>query len=215
MGINDNNDGAGYPLFTFVDENLFKKETFLGKCMKSELSFFIERNCCVKNVWIDVISSHIPPYCLPVWSHPPPRLPFRVKLLHLLIISLWRTVACCIEHAEFTALGAETCSSITTGFFQSSYSWKLLKNASLGQFFSQDVSADLRCVSCCPHTEELLEDYVTVGNQSSLWGSCPWSPATCFTAPGAFFRPNASKSTQNLFWHFFRPYYAGFCIQLS
>ncbi len=33
MAINndDNNDGAGYPLFTFVDENIFKKETFLGK----------------------------------------------------------------------------------------------------------------------------------------------------------------------------------------
>lgn len=28
----DNNDGAGSPLFTFVDENIFKKETFLGKC---------------------------------------------------------------------------------------------------------------------------------------------------------------------------------------
>ncbi|XP_070773726.1 uridylate-specific endoribonuclease B [Enoplosus armatus] len=27
---NDNNDGAGYPLFTFVDENIFKKETFLA-----------------------------------------------------------------------------------------------------------------------------------------------------------------------------------------
>lgn len=33
MAINndDNNDGAGSPLFTFVDENIFKKETFLGK----------------------------------------------------------------------------------------------------------------------------------------------------------------------------------------
>ncbi len=30
----DNNDGAGYPLFTFVDENIFKKETFLGKLKK-------------------------------------------------------------------------------------------------------------------------------------------------------------------------------------
>lgn len=28
----DNNDGAGSPLFTFVDENIFKKETFLGEC---------------------------------------------------------------------------------------------------------------------------------------------------------------------------------------
>lgn len=27
----DNSDGAGYPLFTYVDENIFKKETFLGK----------------------------------------------------------------------------------------------------------------------------------------------------------------------------------------
>lgn len=36
MGINDNNDGAGYPLFTFVDENIFKKETFLGKCTTIE-----------------------------------------------------------------------------------------------------------------------------------------------------------------------------------
>lgn len=34
MAINDNNDGAGYPLFTFVDESIFKKETFLGKCIK-------------------------------------------------------------------------------------------------------------------------------------------------------------------------------------
>lgn len=32
--LNDDNDGAGYPLFTFVDENIFKKETFLGKCVK-------------------------------------------------------------------------------------------------------------------------------------------------------------------------------------
>lgn len=31
----DNNDGAGSPLFTFVDENIFKKETFLGECTKS------------------------------------------------------------------------------------------------------------------------------------------------------------------------------------
>ncbi|KAF0038491.1 hypothetical protein F2P81_008975 [Scophthalmus maximus] len=30
MALNDNNDGAGYPLFTFVDENIFKKETFLA-----------------------------------------------------------------------------------------------------------------------------------------------------------------------------------------
>lgn len=30
----DNNDGAGSPLFTFVDENIFKKETFLGECTK-------------------------------------------------------------------------------------------------------------------------------------------------------------------------------------
>ncbi|KAG7220049.1 hypothetical protein INR49_018439 [Caranx melampygus] len=30
MSVNDNNDGAGYPLFTFVDENIFKKETFLA-----------------------------------------------------------------------------------------------------------------------------------------------------------------------------------------
>ncbi|CAL8400383.1 unnamed protein product [Boreogadus saida] len=28
--LNDDNDGAGYPLFTFVDENIFKKETFLA-----------------------------------------------------------------------------------------------------------------------------------------------------------------------------------------
>lgn len=36
MAINndDNNDGAGSPLFTFVDENIFKKETFLGKWTK-------------------------------------------------------------------------------------------------------------------------------------------------------------------------------------
>lgn len=34
MAINndDNNDGAGSPLFTFVNENIFKKETFLGEC---------------------------------------------------------------------------------------------------------------------------------------------------------------------------------------
>ncbi|KAA8586722.1 hypothetical protein FQN60_000558 [Etheostoma spectabile] len=29
VAMNDNSDGAGYPLFTFVDENIFKKETFL------------------------------------------------------------------------------------------------------------------------------------------------------------------------------------------
>jgi len=29
--IDDCNDGAGLPLFTFVDENIFKKETFLGR----------------------------------------------------------------------------------------------------------------------------------------------------------------------------------------
>lgn len=38
MAMNDNNDGAGYPLFTFVDENIFKKETFLGKCQKGIIS---------------------------------------------------------------------------------------------------------------------------------------------------------------------------------
>lgn len=32
----DNNDGAGSPLFTFVDESIFKKETFLGECAKEE-----------------------------------------------------------------------------------------------------------------------------------------------------------------------------------
>ncbi|KAK0152936.1 Poly(U)-specific endoribonuclease-B [Merluccius polli] len=30
MAMNDDNDGAGFPLFTFVDENIFKKETFLA-----------------------------------------------------------------------------------------------------------------------------------------------------------------------------------------
>lgn len=39
MGNNDdNNDGAGSPLFTFVDENIFKKETFLGKCTRATKS---------------------------------------------------------------------------------------------------------------------------------------------------------------------------------
>lgn len=33
MALSDYNDAAGYPLFTFVDENIFKKETFLGKCV--------------------------------------------------------------------------------------------------------------------------------------------------------------------------------------
>lgn len=37
MHINDDNDGAGSPLFTFVDENIFKKETFLGKCSKGNV----------------------------------------------------------------------------------------------------------------------------------------------------------------------------------
>lgn len=38
----DNNDGAGSPLFTFVDESIFKKETFLGKCPLSlTLSLFL------------------------------------------------------------------------------------------------------------------------------------------------------------------------------
>lgn len=40
---NDNNDGAGSPLFTFVDENIFKKETFLGKLHKSLLFDLISR----------------------------------------------------------------------------------------------------------------------------------------------------------------------------
>lgn len=31
VGNDDNNDGAGSRLFTFVDENIFKKETFLGE----------------------------------------------------------------------------------------------------------------------------------------------------------------------------------------
>ncbi|KAM9788663.1 uridylate-specific endoribonuclease B [Neosynchiropus ocellatus] len=30
MAVHDDNDAAGYPLFTFVDENIFKKETFLA-----------------------------------------------------------------------------------------------------------------------------------------------------------------------------------------
>lgn len=30
MGVSDS-DAAGFPLFTFVDENIFKKETFLGE----------------------------------------------------------------------------------------------------------------------------------------------------------------------------------------
>ncbi|XP_063059266.1 uridylate-specific endoribonuclease B isoform X2 [Engraulis encrasicolus] len=30
MSVNDDQDGAGSPLFTFVDENIFKKETFLA-----------------------------------------------------------------------------------------------------------------------------------------------------------------------------------------
>lgn len=40
MAINDNSDGAGYPLFSFVDENIFKKETFLGTCMREEQYFY-------------------------------------------------------------------------------------------------------------------------------------------------------------------------------
>ena len=31
MGSDDKNDAAGFPLFTFVDESIFKKETFLGE----------------------------------------------------------------------------------------------------------------------------------------------------------------------------------------
>lgn len=33
MGVSDS-DAAGFPLFTFVDENIFKKETFLGKRLR-------------------------------------------------------------------------------------------------------------------------------------------------------------------------------------
>lgn len=40
MGIYDNSDAAGLPLFTFVDENIFKKETFLGKCTMLEKYFW-------------------------------------------------------------------------------------------------------------------------------------------------------------------------------
>lgn len=43
MALDDNNDGSGYPLFTFVDENIFKKETFLCKCIWFEEYF---RGCC-------------------------------------------------------------------------------------------------------------------------------------------------------------------------
>ena len=38
----DDNDGAGYPLFTFVDESIFKKETFLGKPTGRDMSMNIE-----------------------------------------------------------------------------------------------------------------------------------------------------------------------------
>lgn len=34
--MSDDNDGAGYPLFSFVDERIFKKESFLGKGLTCE-----------------------------------------------------------------------------------------------------------------------------------------------------------------------------------
>lgn len=34
--MNDDSDGAGYPLFSFVDESIFKKESFLGKRLRCE-----------------------------------------------------------------------------------------------------------------------------------------------------------------------------------
>lgn len=39
-GFADDNDGAGLPLFTFVDENIFKKETFLGR-KSADVYYFI------------------------------------------------------------------------------------------------------------------------------------------------------------------------------
>lgn len=101
MGIEDNNDGAGYPLFTFVDENIFKKETFLSKdeyyscfCTDAVKSSSFEwtqhsvvLTCSsslwrpltqlppVSDVWIEMIPSRIPQHCLPVRGYPPYHLP--------------------------------------------------------------------------------------------------------------------------------------------
>ena len=36
MGVDDSTERAGSPLFVFVNENIFKKETFLGKCPSRE-----------------------------------------------------------------------------------------------------------------------------------------------------------------------------------
>lgn len=140
----DDNDGAGYPLFTFVDENTFKKETFLGKLQnhchltwfESKASYLsscwgslqlgnasyttaLWENKCLN--WHDFFTHSTALFASLILSSLSP--PFRVKRFYFLIISLWRTVRCCIsaEHAEFTVLAADRCSSTTTGFsFRSS-----------------------------------------------------------------------------------------------
>lgn len=38
MSVNDDQDGIGSPLFSYVDESMFKKETFLGKSSACETS---------------------------------------------------------------------------------------------------------------------------------------------------------------------------------
>lgn len=40
MGTSDI-DRAGSPLFTFVNENIFKKETFLGECMREGVEKYL------------------------------------------------------------------------------------------------------------------------------------------------------------------------------
>lgn len=155
----DNNDGAGSPLFTFVDENIFKKETFLGECTKSfglilgKFSWwqgwqldFLDREPATASyttvpshilIWHNLFSHTAVLFASLILPSLSP--PFRGKLSHLLIISLWRAVAGCIstEHAEFTAQSAGRRYPTNTAFV----SQLLLKHVILQRFY----------VRCCFH----------------------------------------------------------------
>lgn len=74
-----------------------------------------------------------------------------VKLFHLLIISLWRTEPCCIttEHAEFTALGAERCSSIKHCLFLHVFLCMITAQPHfLLSFLTSDAFTDLWFAAC-------------------------------------------------------------------
>lgn len=166
MPLEDLNDGAGSPLFTFVDENIFKKETFLGKCMREKIQKWIicpnvfplflwkeaasYTTALSEKVSFDIISTFHYTICLfgtillVVWE----------KLLRRLLISLWRTAACFItsEHAESSVIDTEIFSSTTAGFFKTFSAWKLLIHICFRQYLFSDVFS-VYCASRCPSTE--------------------------------------------------------------